>query len=65
MHCSAINELQSSLASANLNSDRGGVESARADFNFQELPCYLGITYEILPLLLKSIGKQDSVKTFC
>ena len=41
---------------------RGEAESARADFNLPELPCYLSKTYEILPLLLKFIGKQDFVK---
>ena len=40
---------------------RGG-GSARADFNLRELPCYLSNTYETLPLLLKIIGEQDSVK---
>ena len=43
----------------------GGAESARADFNLRELPCYLSITYEILPLLLKFIEEQDFVKNFC
>ena len=43
----------------------GGAESARVDFNLRELPCYSGNTYEILPLLLKFIGKQDSIKIFC
>ena len=38
------------------------MESARADFNFWELPYYLISTYEILSLLLKCIGEQDSVK---
>ena len=31
----------------------GGTESARADFNPSELPCYLRNTYRILALLLK------------
>ena len=35
----------------------GGAESARADFNLRELPCYLSNTYETLPLLLKFIGE--------
>ena len=39
----------------------GGAESARADFNLRELPCCLSNSYDILPLLLKSIGEQDSV----
>ena len=38
----------------------GGAESARADFNFRELPWYLSNTYQIWPLLLKFIGEQDS-----
>ena len=42
--------------------DGGGGGSARADFNLRELPCYLSNTNEILPLLLKFIGEQDSVK---
>ena len=42
----------------------GGAESARADFNLQELPCYISKTYNILPLLLKFIGEQDSTKLF-
>ena len=41
------------------------MESARADFNLRELPCYLSNTYETLPLLRKFIGKQDSGKIFC
>ena len=41
-----------------------GAESARADFNLRENPCYLSNTYETLPLLLKFIGEQDSVKIF-
>ena len=43
----------------------GGVwvaESARADFNFRELPWYLSNTYQMWPLLLKFIEKQDSEK---
>ena len=36
--------------------------SARADFNFRELPLYLSNTYQMWPLLLKFIGEQDSVK---
>ena len=39
-------------------------ESARADFNLRELPCYLSNTYGILPLLLKFIGVQEFVKLF-
>ena len=38
----------------------GEAESARADFYFRELPCYLSNSYETLPLLPKSIGEQDS-----
>ena len=38
----------------------GGAESARADFNLRELPCYLSNTYETLPLLLKFTGEQVS-----
>ena len=41
-----------------------GGGSARADFKLGELPCYLSNTYETLPLLLKFLGKQDSVKGF-
>ena len=41
------------------------MESVRADFYLRELPCYLSNTYEILPLLLKCIGEQDSVNIFC
>ena len=37
----------------------------RADFNLRELPCYLSNTYEILLLMLKFIGEQDSLKIFC
>ena len=33
----------------------GGAESARANFNFRELPWYLSNTYQI-------IGEQDSAK---
>ena len=40
----------------------GGGWSARADFNFRELPRYLSNTYQMWPLLLKFIGKQDSGK---
>ena len=43
----------------------GGAESARADFNLGELPCYLSNNYETLPLLLKFIGEYDSGKLFC
>ena len=39
-----------------------GAESARADFNFRELPWYLCNTYQMWPLLLKFIGEQDSGK---
>ena len=39
-----------------------GAESARAHFNFQELPCYLSNSYEILALLIKIIREQDFVK---
>ena len=35
-------------------------ESARADFNVRELPCYLSSTYETLSRILKSIEEQDS-----
>ena len=35
----------------------GGAESARADFNLREFPCYSSNTYEILPLFLKLIGE--------
>ena len=45
--------------------ERGVVETARADFNLRELPCYLSNTYETLPLLLKFIGEQGSGKRFC
>ena len=38
----------------------GGRESVCADFNFRELPCYLSNTFEMLPLRLKFIRKQDS-----
>ena len=44
------------------------MESARADFNLRELPCYLSNTYKILPLLQKFIywrtrfGKKKIVK---
>ena len=41
-----------------------GAESARADFNLQELPCYLNNTYETMQLLLKFIGKQTSDNFF-
>ena len=44
---------------------RRGVESARTDFKFRELAWNLSNTYEILPLLLKFIGEQDSGKIFC
>ena len=40
----------------------GGAESARADFNFRELPWYLSDTYQMWSLLLKCIGEQDSAK---
>ena len=41
----------------------GGEEgSARANFNFRELPWYLSNTYQMWPLLLKFIGEQDSGK---
>ena len=40
-------------------------ESASADFNLRELPCYLSNTSEILPLLLKFIGEQDCINVFC
>ena len=40
----------------------GGTESARADFNFRELPLYLSNTNQMWPLLLKFIGEQDSGK---
>ena len=39
-----------------------GAESARADFNFRELPWYFSNTYQMWPLLLKFIGEQDSAK---
>ena len=42
-----------------------GAESARADFNLRELPCYLSNNYETLPLLLKYIWEQDSGNLFC
>ena len=42
----------------------GGTESARADFNFRELPLYLSNTNQMWPLLLKFIGEQDSGKNF-
>ena len=45
---------------------RGGeTESARADFNLREFPCYLSNTYDTGPLFLIFIGEQDLVKTFC
>ena len=40
----------------------GGGGSARADFNFRELSWYLSNTYQMWPLLLKSIVEQDSGK---
>ena len=40
----------------------GGGGSARADFNFWELPWYLSNTDQIWPLLLEFIGEQDSAK---
>ena len=43
----------------------GGAKSARTDFNFREVSCYLSNIYEILPLLLKFIEEQDSGKMFC
>ena len=43
----------------------GEEESARADFNLREHPCFLNNTYEILSLLLKLIGEQDLVTFFC
>ena len=43
----------------------GGGGSARADFNFRELPCYLSNTYDLLPLMIKFIGEQDSGKMVC
>ena len=42
----------------------GEEESARADFNLREHPCFLNNTYEILSLLLKLIGEQDLVTFF-
>ena len=37
-----------------LNPEAGeGAESARADFNLRELPCYLRNTYEMFSLLLR------------
>ena len=39
--------------------------SACADFNLQELPCYLSNTHQILPISLQFIGEQDFVKLFC
>ena len=44
---------------------RRGAESARADFNHRELPCYLSNSYETLPLSLQFIGDQDSGKVCC
>ena len=43
----------------------GGGNSARADFNLRELPCYISNTNKTLRLLLKLIGEQDSGKRFC
>ena len=40
----------------------GAAESARADFNFRELPWYVSNTYQMWPLLPKFIGEQDSAK---
>ena len=37
-----------------------GAESARVLFSLRELPCYLSNTYEILPLLQKFHGEQNS-----
>ena len=39
---------------------RGG--SARADFNFRELSCYLSNTYKMLPLLLNLLENKIFVK---
>ena len=39
-------------------------ESARADFNFREIPWYLSNTNQMWQLLLKSIGEQDFGKNF-
>ena len=44
------------------NRIRGGTESDRAEFNLQELPCYLTNTYKLLPVLLKFIREYDSEK---
>ena len=39
-------------------------ESARADFNFRELPRYLSNTYKIFQVSLKFIGEQLSGNIF-
>ena len=42
----------------------GGAESARSDFNFRELPCYLSKSYQMLPLvLILSLNTNKSI--FC
>ena len=65
-----VHSVQLPLASNAFNPIRpggrgGGAESARANFNLRELPCYLSNIYKILPLLPKFIGEQVVLKNVC
>ena len=68
-HTTSLNMCWDKATKSNLNpictGGGGGGGDAQADFQFRKLPCYLSNTDEMLLLLLKFIGEQDSEKVFC